>query len=262
MNISLTNFTALVCGSTSGIGRACAYVLAEQGATIVLLARNEERLQSTRDDLPAQFGQEHRYLRADFSVPEEVGSVVRNALQDIGPVHVLVNNTGGPAGGPVTGAAVEEFERAFRSHVICNQTLVQLLLPGMEAESYGRIVNITSTSVRQPIPLLGVSNTTRAAVAAWSKTLSREVAHSGITVNCILPGATRTGRLASLIESRAAARNTSVDEEEKAWMSQIPAGRFAEPEEIAYAVAFLASPAAAYITGVNLPVDGGRIESL
>lgn len=262
MDVSLVGLTSIVCGSTSGIGRACAKVIAEQGATVVLLARDEQRLVRARDELPAEYEQHHVFLRADFADPEQVREVVEAALPELGPVHILVNNTGGPPGGPIVDAGPQEFEKAFRSHLVCNQILSQLVLPGMKSGGYGRILNIVSTSVRQPIPLLGVSNTTRAAVAAWAKTLSREVAPFGVTVNCVLPGATRTDRLASLIRSRAEREGTAFEAEESRWLSQIPAGRFAEPTEIAWAVSFLASPAAAYITGVNLPVDGGRIESL
>jgi 3-oxoacyl-[acyl-carrier protein] reductase len=194
--------------------------------------------------------------------PDEVRAVVQDALPRLGPFHILVNNTGGPPGGMIADAMPEEFEGALSSHLLCSHILAQLLLPGMKDVGYGRIINIVSTSVRQPIPLLGVSNTTRAAVAAWAKTLSREVASFGITVNCVLPGATRTGRLESLMKTRAEAAGTTAQEEEQAWLNQIPAGRFGRPEELGQAVAFLASPAASYITGVSLPVDGGRIDCL
>ena len=260
MNISLKNRTALVCGSTSGIGRACAETISAQGATVILLARNADKLRTVADTLSTDAGQQHTYLQADFADPDSVDAVVRDALRQQGPVDILVNNTGGPHGGAIVDAEPVEFERALRSHLVCNHILSRLLLPGMKSQNYGRIINIVSTSVRQPIPGLGVSNTTRAAVAAWAKTLSKEVAAFGVTVNCVLPGATRTARLASLMTERAERAQTSIEVEEQQWMSQIAAGRFAEPEEIGWAVAFLASAAASYITGINLPVDGGRID--
>ncbi len=262
IDLSLEGRTALVCGSTSGIGKACAEVMAEQGARVVLLARDAQKLADTAEALKRRSDHSHEFLVADFQDPTHVEKVVSESLPRLGPFHVLVNNTGGPPGGPIVAASPSAFERALTSHLICNHILTQLLLPGMKTEAYGRIINIVSTSVRQPIPLLGVSNTTRAAVAAWSKTLAKEVAAFGITVNCVLPGATRTGRLASLMEARAEATGTSVAEEESKWLSQIPAGRFGEPEELGYAVAFLASRLAGYITGISLPVDGGRIDCL
>jgi 3-oxoacyl-[acyl-carrier protein] reductase len=262
MNLSLQGLTALVCGSTSGIGRACAEVLAEQGARVILLARDRQKLADTVSALAGSDDHSHDYLVADFLDPAGVEKVVAEALPGLGPIHVLINNTGGPPGGTIVDAQPSEFKRALASHLLCNHILATLLLPGMKDEGYGRIVNIVSTSVRQPIPSLGVSNTTRAAVAAWSKTLAKEVAGFGVTVNCVLPGATRTGRLASLMKARAEASATSVEVEESKWLSQIPAGRFGEPKELGYAVAFLASRAAAYITGVSLPVDGGRIDCL
>jgi 3-oxoacyl-[acyl-carrier protein] reductase len=262
MDLSLTNRTALVCGSTSGIGRACAETIAAQGATVVLLARNADKLKMVADALSTDAGQQHVYLQADFTEPESVDTVVRDAVQQRDPIDILVNNTGGPHGGAIVDAEPDEFERALRSHLVCNHILSTRLLPGMKSQNYGRIINIVSTSVRQPIPGLGVSNTTRAAVAAWAKTLSKEVATFGVTVNCVLPGATRTARLASLMKERADRARTSLEVEEQHWMSQIAAGRFAEPEEIGWAVAFLASAAASYITGINLPIDGGRIDCI
>ncbi|MDX1741470.1 MAG: SDR family oxidoreductase [Rhodothermales bacterium] len=262
IDLSLDGLTALVCGSTSGIGRACAEVMADQGARVILLARDPEKLATTVSDLARGADHAHEFLVADFLDPAGVEKVVTEALPRLGPFHVLVNNTGGPPGGPIVDAGPSEFQRAVASHLLCNHVLTQLLLPGMKAEGYGRIINIVSTSVRQPIPLLGVSNTTRAAVAAWSKTLSKEVARFGITVNCVLPGATKTARLASLMSARAEASGTTVEEEESKWLSQIPAGRFGEPYELGHAVAFLASRVSGYITGVSLPIDGGRIDCL
>ncbi len=262
MTTDLSGYRALVGGSSQGIGRACAQTLARQGASVTLLARSAERLQQVCDDLPRPNGQAHDYLVADFADPEQLRAVVAAHLHPDAPYHILINNTGGPAGGPITEADPAAFEAAFRQHVVANQHLVQLLLPGMRAARYGRIVNIISTSVKQPIPGLGVSNTIRAAVANWAKTLSLEVAAAGITVNNVLPGFTQTARLDSLLAAQAARSGQEVGQVRQQWQASVPIGRFATADEVAAAVAFLASPLAAAITGINLPVDGGRTASL
>jgi 3-oxoacyl-[acyl-carrier protein] reductase len=260
--MQLLGMRALVCGSTQGIGLASAVALAEAGASVVLMARDPARLREVRGELPSPGGQEHAHLAADFAQPDEVRGVATEYVRRAGPVHILVNNTGGPPGGPIAAARPEEFEAAFASHLLCNHHLAQAVLPGMRTAGYGRIVNIVSTSVRQPIRGLGVSNTIRGAVASWAKTLAGEVARDGITVNNVLPGATRTARLEGLFEQRARASGRPPSDIEAEFLAEIPMGRFAEPAEIAAAVLFLASPAAGYITGVSLAVDGGRTQAL
>jgi 3-oxoacyl-[acyl-carrier protein] reductase len=259
---SLTGRRALVCGSTQGIGRASAEALAAAGAELVLLARNETQLRSVRDALPRPSGATHALLVADFGDPDRVGKVVIEYLGANPSFQILINNTGGPPPGTALDASLDAFRAAFAMHLFCNHVLVQAVVPGMRAAGYGRIINIVSTSVREPIKGLGVSNTVRAATAGWAKTLSKELSPFGITVNNILPGSTRTGRLEMLLASRAKAADTSIDTIEASLTGEIPVGRFAEPEEIAAAVAFLASPAASYINGVSLPVDGGRLASI
>lgn len=264
---SLLGKQALVCGSTRGIGRACAEEFARLGAQVVLLARNEKALREVRDRLPrpnlgSGKGVHHQYLCADFRFPEAVRQVVQDHLKDNGPVQILLNNTGGPPPGPILESAPVAFLDFYSRHLICNQHLVQALVPGMKEGGFGRILNIISTSVKEPIQSLGVSNTIRGAVALWSKTLAGELAPLGITVNNILPGATRTERLESLIRERSKKTGKEVSSVEEEMLSAIPAGRFARPEEIAAAAGFLAGPSAAYITGINLPVDGGRVSSL
>ena len=249
MNLSLKNKTALVCGSTQGIGKAAAIELANMGANLVLLARNEDKLKDSLKDLDVTNGQQHRYLVADFV----------NAGNKI---HVLVNNTGGPKGGMIKDAVTDEFLAAFNQHLICNHILVQAIYPGMISEKYGRIINVISTSVKQPLPNLGVSNTIRGAVANWSKTLANELGAFGITVNNVLPGATNTARLQSIVEVKAQQHNEKVDDVFEEMASESPMKRIAQPEEVAAAIAFLASPAASYINGINVPVDGGRTKSL
>ena len=260
--VDLTGKCAIVCGSTQGIGRACAEILARQGAAVTLVARDESALRTTVSKLPSAAGQEHRFICADFRDPALVGEKVVHHVERFGPVEVLINNTGGPPAGPIFGADVVGLTKAFAMHVLCNQLLAQALVPGMKERGYGRIINIISISVKQPIPGLGVSNTIRGAVAGWSKTLAGELGPFGITVNNVLPGYTDTGRLRSLIALKAERAGVSTDGMTQSMVAEIPLRRFANPEEIAAAVAFLASPDAAYINGVNLPVDGGRTSSL
>jgi 3-oxoacyl-[acyl-carrier protein] reductase len=258
MNIDLSGKHAIVCGSTQGIGKAVAMELALLGANVTLVARDEKKLSQTKKELPVKKGQKHDCIHADFSFPAELKAKTERYIKQKGPVHILVNNTGGPPGGLISDAKADEFTRAFANHLICNHIMAQAVLPGMKEEKFGRIVNIISTSVKQPLRGLGVSNTIRAAVGNWAKTLSAEVASFGITVNNVLPGATNTVRITSLLEAKSAKTGKKVKELEEEMLKEIPAGRFAEASEIANAVAFLASPAAAYINGINVPVDGGR----
>ena len=250
---------ALVCGSSQGIGRACADELARRGAAVTLAARDEDALRRACDELPVEAGQSHHFLVADFGDPDRVRAVVAEHIEKAGHHHILVNNTGGPQGGPILDASPDEFNWAFSAHLICNQLLVQTLLPGMKADGYGRAVNIISTSVIQPISGLGVSNTIRAAVANWAKTMASELGIYGITVNNVLPGYTATQRLQSLIDKIAADRGVAPDELVRQMEASVPMGRFAEPAEIAAVVGFLASPAAGYVSGANIPVDGARL---
>jgi 3-oxoacyl-[acyl-carrier protein] reductase len=258
MNLSLEGKRAIVCGSTQGIGKAVAMELARMECNIILIARNEQTLQQTIKELSNNGKQVHDYIAVDFNFPDQLKQKVEKHIKEKGAIHILINNTGGPKGGPIVSAETDEFIKAFNAHLICNHILVQACLVGMKKENYGRIINIISTSVKLPLKNLGVSNTIRAAVANWSKTLAGEVAKFGITVNNVLPGATNTERLKQIINDRSAKTGKSIDEISKEMMAEIPAARFGEAEEIANAVAFLASPAAAYINGVNVPVDGGR----
>jgi 3-oxoacyl-[acyl-carrier protein] reductase len=258
MPLGLAGKHALVCGASQGIGLAAAQQLAGLGAAVTLLARNETRLQEALTTLP---GAGHRIAVADFASPSDVQTAV-DAVVARGDVHVLVNNSGGPAGGPITEAPAEAFEATFRQHLINNQLLAQAVLPGMKRAQWGRIVNVISTSVKAPLNGLGVSNTVRGAVANWAKTWANEVGHLGITVNNVLPGATHTARLTSLAEAKAARTGGSPEEVLAEMASKVPAGRVGRPEEVGYAIAFLCSPAAGYISGINLPVDGGRTPSL
>ncbi len=262
MNLDLKNKRALVCGSTQGIGKAVAIELASLGCDVTLVARNEDALKKTKAELPCTGNQMHSYLCVDFNDTVKLKDLSNAFIQRTGPVHILVNNTGGPAAGPIIAAKTEEFLNAFNQHLICNHILTQACIDGMKNSGFGRIINIISTSVKQPLPNLGVSNTIRAAVANWSKTMANELGKYGITVNNVLPGATATQRLSSIIENKALKTSAAADEVRKEMLHEIPLGRFAEAGEIAAAVAFLASPSAAYINGINLPVDGGRSGNL
>ena len=265
MNLDLSGKNAFVGGSSKGIGKAVAFELARLGANITLVGRDEQSLMQNLIDLSfiGKGDQRHDYVAVDFSYPEKVKSAVERHTKKSNKIyHILVNNTGGPASGKIQDAQPDEFIKAFEAHVICNQLLTKLFLEGMKKDNYGRIINIISTSVKQPLPNLGVSNTIRAAVANWAKTMANELGEFGITVNNILPGATETQRHQSLLQTRSETTGLAIEKIEAEMLKAIPLHRFGKPEEVANAVAFLASPAAAYITGINVPVDGGRTSCL
>ena len=257
----LTGKTALIAGSTQGIGLATAQTLASMGAACVLIARNEAALKTAITTMDASKGQQHQYLVADFSQPENVREVAGKFLAN-NPIHILINNSGGPAAGQAVDAETDAFLAAFNQHLICNHILATLAVPGMKAAGYGRIVNVISTSVKIPLKNLGVSNTIRGAVASWAKTLANELGSFGITVNNVLPGATSTGRLENIINNKAAKTGVEKASVEEEMMDEIPAKRFGKPEEIAAMIAFLTTPAAAYVNGTSIPVDGGRTGSI
>ncbi len=262
MNLDLKGKTAVVCGSTQGLGYASAVELALLGANVVLMARNEEKLKVAVKTLDVSKQQQHQYLVADFSDPNNVKAAIDQFITAKNTAQILVNNTGGPAGGTALAATTEAFLAAFNNHLICNHILVQAIVPGMKSAGFGRIINIISTSVKQPIQGLGVSNTIRAAVANWSKTLATELGPFGITVNNVLPGFTKTVRADYVIEKKSKDTGKTQDEVMAELVAEIPVGRIGQPEEFGAAVAFLCSPAAAYINGINLPVDGGRLSCL
>lgn len=260
MDLNLEHKNALVCGSTQGIGKAAAFALASEGVKLTLVARNEAKLKDVIATLPN--ADQHDYIIADFMNPMDLKSKVETYIQTNHGFHILVNNTGGPRSGAIIDASLEAFEDAFTQHLKCNHVLAQLTVPFMKEESYGRIINIISTSVKEPIEGLGVSNTIRNAVGNWSKTMSFELGRFGITVNNVLPGFTETERLNEIIKIKADQAQTSIEEMTAIMKTYTPAKRFAKPEETANAVVFLASAAASYINGVNIPVDGGRTKSL
>jgi len=263
MNINLSQKNAFVCGSSQGIGKAIAISLAKAGANVTLIARNKDRLKEVLSELDSAGGQKHDLIVVDFADSDALKKSVLDYIeQNNKTIHILINNTGGPSGGPITEAGFEEFQKAINMHIVGNHILAQAVLPGMEKVAYGRIINITSTSIKIPIHGLGVSNTTRAAVAGWAKTLSNEVGGKGITVNNVLPGKTFTERLKQIIQYRADQANTDFESMAQIMRDRIPVGRFAEAEEIAAMVCFLASSQASFVNGTSIRVDGGETGSI
>lgn len=258
----LQNLSALVCGSTQGIGKATAFKLAEMGCNVTIIARDEVKLKQLLKELPKDQNQFHQMLCADFRNPKDLKKKIQDFISNGNVINILINNTSGPKGGPIISATIDEFLTTFNQHLICNHILVQTLCPGMVASGYGRIINVISTSVKQPLPNLGVSNTIRGAVANWSKTLANELGQFGITVNNVLPGATNTSRLQNIAQEKSLSSGQSIESIWKEISLESPMKRIAQPEEIASAIGFLASPEASYINGINLPVDGGRTKNL
>lgn len=261
MELSLKGRTSLVCGASEGIGREAAKALASRGSAIVALARSESRLKSLVEELRSLGAPGVETIAVDMERLSELREKVQGVIHRLGPIHVLINNTGGPPHGKILEAAPEDFLAAFTRHVLASQCLTQLLVPGMQKAAYGRIINIISISVREPLVGLGISNTIRGAMASWSKSMSNELPPE-ITINSVLPGYTATSRLFSLIQDTARSRGVSEGQLTEEYIRSVPAKRFAEASEIAESVAFLASPQAAYIRGVCLPVDGGRLRTI
>ncbi|MEA3190199.1 MAG: 3-oxoacyl-[acyl-carrier protein] reductase [Thermoplasmata archaeon] len=261
MDLSLRGRHALVCGASQGIGQAAAVALAELGATVTVLARNPAKLASLRPILMQAGATETHMIVADLDDRAGLREAVAAHLEKAGPVHILVNNTGGPHSGALLETKEAEFLHAYGRHLLASHLLVQLVVPGMKEAGYGRIVNVLSTSVREPIPGLGVSNTIRATMASWAKTLSRELP-PGVTINSVLPGYTDTERLTELSTTMAARQGKSPKDVAKGWVDVTPEGRLGRPEEIGSVIAFLCSPAASFVRGVVLPVDGGRLNSI
>jgi 3-oxoacyl-[acyl-carrier protein] reductase len=258
MNLDLTGRSALVCGGSHGIGKAAAIELAALGANVTLLSRTEASLKKALSELPVKGAQKHAFIALDMNDHAALAEKVAAAA----PFHIVVNNTGGPPGGQASAATADEFIAAFSQHLLAGQTILQAVLPGMKAAHYGRIVNVISTSVKEPIKNLGVSNTIRGAVASWAKTLATELGGFGITVNNVLPGYTKTARLDQILGDRAKATQQDEAAIAKSMLASVPAARFADANEIGGVIAFLATPAAGYINGINVPVDGGRTQSL
>lgn len=252
---------ALVCGASRGIGRATALELARRGARVTALARTSPELEDLVARLRASGADEPALVATDLDQTHATSQAIDALLARRGPVHVLVNNTGGPPPGPLLRATPDHFVTAFRRHVIAAHEITRRVVPGMTEAGFGRIVNVVSVSVREPLPNLGVSNVVRAAMASWSKTMAMELP-PGVTINCVLPGYTETERLVALADETAHSEGTTRDAVIARWTQAIPESRVGRPEEIAAAIAFLASPEASYIRGIALAVDGGRLRAL
>mgnify|MGYP006130417501 FL=1 len=242
---------AIVCGASKGIGAAAAQMLAKAGAKITAVSRNPQDLIATLS------GSGHIAISLDLENQESIGEFISS----IEECHILINNAAGPPGGPLLDNEVEDFLAPFKRHLYASHTLAKGIVPIMEKAGMGRIVNVISTSVREPIPNIGLSNTLRGAMASWSKSLSRELP-SCITINNVLPGFTDTDRLGSLASSINAKTGKSIDEIHNGWMSQVPIGRLIDPLETGAAIAFLCMPISGGIRGVSLAVDGGRMRSI
>ncbi len=262
MNLDMTGKRAIVCGGSKGMGRATAIELASLGASVTLVARRADALEDVRASLDTSRGQWHHSVAVDFSDTAVLQKKITSHVAAHGPFHILVNIAGGPPAGPAHLAAADDFYRVFTQHLIASHVLVQAVLEGMKMEHYGRIINVISTSVKQPIKGLGVSNTIRGAVANWAKTLAGELGAFGITVNNVLPGPINTDRMKEIIDGKSRRTGNTIEETIALEKAEVPAGRFGTAEEIAQTIAFLSSPAAAYINGINLPVDGGRTACL
>jgi 3-oxoacyl-[acyl-carrier protein] reductase len=262
MKLNLENKTAYVGGSSKGLGLASAKALSTLGASVILVGRSAESGQKAVSTLDTSKGQKHRFLLVDYSQPQEVKTSAHQLISEGTTIHILVNNTGGPHPGPAIDMSPEDYATTFQNQLVNFQTLVQAFVPGMKAAGYGRIINLTSTSTREPLTAMGLSNTIRAAVANWGKSLATELGSFGITVNNILPGLHSTDRSESLIAARVKATGKSTEEIEKAMLADIPAGRFGDPEDFGEVLAFLCTPSAGYINGIDLPVDGGKLRGL
>jgi 3-oxoacyl-[acyl-carrier protein] reductase len=261
MNLSLEGRNAIICGSSQGIGFAIAEELALLGANCTLLARNAENLKMAAGQLDIALRQSHDFYAIDFNDQEATRSLI-NEITGKKNIHILINNSGGPAAGPITAAGEEQFLQAFQQHILTSHILTKAVVEGMKKEGFGRIINIISTSVKIPLKNLGVSNTIRGAMASWSKTMANELGEFNITVNNVLPGFTNTDRLESILENTAAKKNIAREIVEKQMKEEVPLRRFGEASEIAAVAAFLASPASSYVNGVSIPVDGGRTGSI
>jgi 3-oxoacyl-[acyl-carrier protein] reductase len=262
MDLGLKGRVALVAAASGGIGYASALELAREGARLFICSRDEGRIRAAAEKIRAETGADVEGLAADVTSDREAEAFVKRAREEAGRVDVLVTNAGGPPAATFAAADLELYRQAFELNALSAIRLARLVLPGMRARRWGRVVNVTSVSVKQPIDGLLLSNTVRAGLTGWAKTLSNEAAADGVTVNNVAPGWTLTEHQAELAEARGRAAGKSKEEVIAGWAAQVPAGRLAEPAEIAAAVAFLASERASYITGVTLQVDGGWVRSL
>jgi 3-oxoacyl-[acyl-carrier protein] reductase len=262
MDLGLKGKVALVAASSHGLGRAIAEELSTEGASLVLCARGTEALEETRVYIEQNTGMPVLAVAADLSLASDIASVVDAGLRRFGRIEILVTNAGGPPTGQFETLSPESWEAATRLTLHSVLELTRQVLPGMKERRWGRILNITSIAVKQPIDNLMLSNSLRAAVTGFARTLANEVAPWGITVNNIMPGYTRTERLQQLARMMAEKEEISLSEYFERWEREIPMKRLGEPRELAALAAFLVSERASYVTGTSIPVDGGWIRSL
>lgn len=258
MNTGLKGRVALICGASRGLGLACAEKLAVEEVKVILLSRNKDILSERVSKLNSK-GIKAQFISADLSIIEEIPAIVKKAESFWGNVDILINNAGGPPSGPNLSFNADVWIHSFRQNFLSAEELTKLLIPAMAESRWGRIINLTSITVKQPVKDLILSNSIRMAVIGWAKTLSLEFAAAGVTINNIATGYTLTERINELAAVKAEQSGRDAEEVIEEMASKIPMKRMAKPEEIASAVAFLASDAASYITGVTLPVDGGYI---
>ena len=262
MELGLTGKIALVAAASRGLGRAVAEELAREGAHLLICARGADALRETAESIRAASGVRVIEVVADLSDPADVARVAERALAEFGRVDVLVTNGGGPPAGPFETHSADAWQAAVRQTLMSVVELTRAVLPGMKERRWGRIINVTSIAVKQPVDNLILSNSVRAAVTGFARTLANEVAPFGITVNNVMPGYTRTQRVEELAERNASLKGTSPDAERAVWEGQIPMARLGESTEFAAMVTFLASERASYTTGASIPVDGGWIRGL
>lgn len=253
----LNGKNALVCGASKGIGRATSLMLARAGANVVVCARSSDKLD---DLLEEMYGSGHSKLILDLEDTSALEIKINRLIKNQN-IHILVNNAGGPPGGPLLSNSINDFDAPFKRHLHAAHTITKILAPIMESEGYGRIVNIISTSVREPIDNIGLSNTLRGAMGSWAKSLSRELSPC-ITINNILPGFTDTDRLGSLAKSISDRTGNSIESVQDKWMDSVPIQRLIDPLETGAAVTWLCLPSSGSIRGISLAVDGGRMRSI
>ncbi len=262
MDLGIKNHVALVAASSKGLGKATAFCLAKEGAKVMITSRNQEQLAETAKEIRAETGAEVDYYPADLTKAEQIARLIDETVKRFGTIHILINNAGGPPPGDFDQFQDEDWQAAFELNLLSTIRLIRHTLPYMRKQKYGRIVNFTSSSIKEPIPGLILSNTIRTAVVGLAKSLAAELAPDQILINTIAPGRIATDRLASLDQNKAQQLQISVEEVQKQFFAKIPLGRYGEPAEFAKVATFLASQANSYLTGQSILVDGGMVRSI
>lgn len=257
MDFQIKNKTAIVCASSQGLGKAAALELASEGVNLVISSRNEETLLSVKKEIETSTNAKIVSIVADLNKPKDIDNLYAKANSELGPIDILINNAGGPPPSNFDSLNDEDWLKAFNLTMMSSIRLSKLVLPDMKERNWGRIINISSVSVKTPVPGLFLSNSLRMGVLGWSKALSDEVAPKGVTVNSVCPGSTRTARITNIFQSQSEAMGKTIEEIESHAAANIPMLRIGEPKELAALIAFLASERASYMTGLAIQVDGG-----